>query len=419
MGGHPLVTARRDLINRAYVKDLQPPKVQQGSGSSGTDPSKVLPSFKGKQLAAPVGISPLLKRVSRELSAITGVDVVPVEDFPVSPDVQRPRTRSTSKIVPPAQSVIDSFWVPERGTIRPQVPQDGFDLTKPPFTIDGKTLQPVLERCDQASTTQSPTAAQLGFGSLVPTQEDILEEHQATSSQPHETEQAAPSRAKAKGKALRSETAAEPPTEIGSDNDSDEVIICKILNNVTPKKVKVKKEKKPKKSAKVRKEKAPRTPLALRKPPLGDLHDDLQLDNLFGSMSEDEDNLLSSPKANLHGQSTDPGTYRGRPDGSKSHKSFFVLPQVLRTAEPPIPFHCIKQEEGQYVTTFSGVFHMVVNIGSNCTEAINVCLPEWEDYANLPECKCQEVVSVDQQQHTQPPASRQHLAVIFKLRDYA
>jgi hypothetical protein len=66
---------------------------------------------------------------------------------------------------------------------------------------------------------------------------------------------------------------------------------------MTPKKVKVKKEKKPKKSAKVRKDKAPRTPLAIRKPLLGDLQEDLQLDNLFGSMSEDEDNLLSSPKA--------------------------------------------------------------------------------------------------------------------------
>ncbi|EFX64378.1 hypothetical protein DAPPUDRAFT_266513, partial [Daphnia pulex] len=101
-----------------------------------------------------------------------------------------------------------------------------------------------------------------------------------------------------------------------------------------------------------------------------------------------------------------PEDYKENEDGVKcdyfewkvTHKSFFVLPQVLRTAEPPIPFHCIKQEEGQYVTTFSGVFHMVVNIGSNCTEAINVCLPEWEDYANLPECSFQEVVSVDQQQ---------------------
>ncbi|EFX70724.1 hypothetical protein DAPPUDRAFT_112455 [Daphnia pulex] len=281
----PLVTARRDLINRAYVKDLQPPKVRQGLVSAGTNPSK------GKQLAAPVGISPLLKQVSAELSAITGLDVVPVEDFPATPDVQRRRTRSTGRVVPPAQSVIDSFWVPERGTIRPQVPQGSFDLTRPPFTIDGKTLHPVVERIDHASTSQSPTVLQIGHSSLVPTQEAILEEHQATPS-----EQAAPSRAKAKGKAVRPVPTAELPTEPGSDSDSQEVIICEILNHMTPKKVKVKKEKKPKKSAKIRKDKAPRTPLALRKPPLGDLHDDLQLDTLFGSMSEDEDNLLSSPK---------------------------------------------------------------------------------------------------------------------------
>jgi hypothetical protein len=66
---------------------------------------------------------------------------------------------------------------------------------------------------------------------------------------------------------------------------------------MTPKKVKVKKKKKTQKSVKVCKDKAPRTPLALRKPSLGDLQEDLQLDSLFGSMSEDEDNLLSSPKA--------------------------------------------------------------------------------------------------------------------------
>jgi hypothetical protein len=51
--------------------------------------------------------------------------------------------------VPPAQSVINNLWVPERGTIRPQVPQERFDLSKPPFTIDGKTLHPVVERIDQ------------------------------------------------------------------------------------------------------------------------------------------------------------------------------------------------------------------------------------------------------------------------------
>lgn len=62
-----------------------------------------------------------------------------------------------------------------------------------------------------------------------------------------------------------------------------------------------------------------------------------------------------------------------------------MLPQVLRAAEPPIPFDCIKQEEGQYVVTFPGAFQMVVNIGSNCAEAINVCLLEWEEFADFPE----------------------------------
>ncbi|EFX63695.1 hypothetical protein DAPPUDRAFT_118943 [Daphnia pulex] len=282
ISAEPLVKSRQELLRGAYIKDLQPlkvqcgpgsagtgpskdlqpPKVQRGSESAGTDPSKNLPPSKGKQLSAPVGISPLLKRVSRELSAITGIDVVPVEDFPVNPDVQRPRTRSTSRIVPPAQSVIDSLWVPDRGAIRPQVPRGGVDPTKPPFTIDGKTLQPVLERYDQ-------------------------------------------------GKALRPESTAEPPTEIGSEDDSDEIIICKILNLQTPKKVKVKNEKKDgksRKSAKVRKSSAPRTPLALRNPLV---EDDLHLGSLLGSMSEDEDDLLSSPKIRV-GQSTNPGTNRGR-----------------------------------------------------------------------------------------------------------
>jgi hypothetical protein len=194
-------------------------KLNSTPGSAGTDPSKDLPPSKGKQLSAPVGISPLLKRVSRELSAITGIDVVPVEDFPVNSDVQRPRTWSTSRIVPPAQSVIDSLWVPDRVAIRPQVPRGEVDPTKPPFTIDGKTLQPVLERFDQgkikirqsgklyisrcflASTSQSPTAVPLGYGSLAPTQETILalEKHQAIPSPVHGTDQATPSRAKAKG----------------------------------------------------------------------------------------------------------------------------------------------------------------------------------------------------------------------------
>jgi hypothetical protein len=62
-----------------------------------------------------------------------------------------------------------------------------------------------------------------------------------------------------------------------------------------------------------------------------------------------------------------------------------VMPQVLRVADPTIPFNGIKQEVGQYVVTFPGAYDMVVNIGPNCAEANNVCLPEWENYSNLPE----------------------------------
>ncbi len=33
-----------------------------------------------------------------------------------------------------------------------------------------------------------------------------------------------------------------------------------------------------------------------------------------------------------------------------THKSFLVMPQVLRAADPPIPFDCIKQEVGKYMS---------------------------------------------------------------------
>ncbi|EFX77320.1 hypothetical protein DAPPUDRAFT_321622 [Daphnia pulex] len=46
-----------------------------------------------------------------------------------------------------------------------------------------------------------------------------------------------------------------------------------------------------------------------------------------------------------------PEEYKENKDGVKCyyfecHKSFFVMPHVLRAAEPPNPFDCIKQEEG-------------------------------------------------------------------------
>jgi hypothetical protein len=104
VSAEPLVTARQELLSRAYGSE--PPKVRQGLVSAGTNPDK------GKQLKAPVGISPLLKQVSVELSAITGSDVVLVEEFSATPKFQRRRTRS-GRIVPPAQSVINNLWVPE------------------------------------------------------------------------------------------------------------------------------------------------------------------------------------------------------------------------------------------------------------------------------------------------------------------
>ncbi|EFX78709.1 hypothetical protein DAPPUDRAFT_105070 [Daphnia pulex] len=160
------------------------------------------------------------------------------------------------------------------------VPRSGFDPSKPPFIIDGKSLQPVLERCDKVSAPQSPVRVTSGLCSIVPSQASTqgLEEQSEIASTAYEAYQATPSRAKAK------------------EEDSDEIIIFEILNFTTPKKIKIKKEKKdkkPKKGTRVRTSSASRTPLALRNPPL---EDDLYLGSLFGSMSEDEVDLLSSPK---------------------------------------------------------------------------------------------------------------------------
>ncbi|EFX66979.1 hypothetical protein DAPPUDRAFT_115844 [Daphnia pulex] len=270
----PLVTARRQLLSRAYGSE--PPKVRQGLVSAGTNPDK------GKQLKVPLGISPLLKQVSEELSTLTGVNVVPGEDFSVTPNVPKRRTR-VSRVVPPAQSVIDGLWVPDRGTIRPQLSQEELDVTKPPFTIDGKTLHPVVERIDRAVISQL-----IDHGLLVPRREVNLEGPQATTS-----EQAEPSQAEAIGEAVRPASSAKPPTEPASETDlTDDEIIIELLKLGTPKRAKIKKEGRPKKTAKARKGKARRTPKPLKNPSLGDSQDDL-----FGSVSEDEDSLLSSPKA--------------------------------------------------------------------------------------------------------------------------
>jgi hypothetical protein len=151
----PIATSRQELVKAANYKDLQPPKEQRGSVSAGADPSKKLQPPKVQQLAATVGISPLLK-LTKELTTITGNVVVPVVgDSPVDPYVQRPRTRSVSRIVPPDQSLIADLWVPDRGAIRPQVPRGDFDSNKPPFSIVGKSLHPVVERYDQGNSKNS------------------------------------------------------------------------------------------------------------------------------------------------------------------------------------------------------------------------------------------------------------------------
>jgi hypothetical protein len=93
-------------------------------------------------------------KLALELSKVIAPNtVVPVfEDYPGTPDVPRPRTRSVIKIVPPAQALISSLWVPfafgyhYHGTIRSQAPIEGVNPAKAPFVIDGKTLHPVVER---------------------------------------------------------------------------------------------------------------------------------------------------------------------------------------------------------------------------------------------------------------------------------
>jgi hypothetical protein len=48
-----------------------------------------------------------------------------------------------------------------------------------------------------------------------------------------------------------------------------------------------------------------------------------------------------------------------------------VLPNVLKAANPPIPFRTITQTAEQIVVVFPGAFYCVVNSGSNCSEEMN------------------------------------------------
>jgi hypothetical protein len=48
-----------------------------------------------------------------------------------------------------------------------------------------------------------------------------------------------------------------------------------------------------------------------------------------------------------------------------------MLPNVLKVANPPIPFRKITQTAEQIVFVFPGAFYCVVSSGSNCSEEMN------------------------------------------------
>lgn len=57
-----------------------------------------------------------------------------------------------------------------------------------------------------------------------------------------------------------------------------------------------------------------------------------------------------------------------------------MLPQIL--VKYGIPFHTLKQSPGDYVFTFPGAFHMVMNGGENFAEAINLINRKWLKHAD-------------------------------------
>jgi jumonji domain-containing protein 2 len=63
--------------------------------------------------------------------------------------------------------------------------------------------------------------------------------------------------------------------------------------------------------------------------------------------------------------------------GHVRHKNILLFPQILRAANPPIPFKCIKQCAGDHVVTFPGAYHMVVNAGFNICEGLNFLVDYW------------------------------------------
>ena len=72
----------------------------------------------------------------------------------------------------------------------------------------------------------------------------------------------------------------------------------------------------------------------------------------------------------------------------------FVVPQLL-IAEG-IPFKTIRQEPGDYVITFPGAFHTVVNGGTNVAEAINFATRDWtKGTSGVAKCTCSEKEGIE------------------------
>jgi jumonji domain-containing protein 2 len=74
----------------------------------------------------------------------------------------------------------------------------------------------------------------------------------------------------------------------------------------------------------------------------------------------------------------------------------FVVPQLL-IAEG-IPFKTIRQLPGEYVITFPGAFHTVVNGGTNVAEAINFATRDCtctKGTSGVAKCTCSEKEGIE------------------------
>lgn len=66
---------------------------------------------------------------------------------PNTSDVPRPHNIVHQNGGTSAQALISNLWRSEHGTIQPRALSKSVDPPKPPFVIDGKTLDPVVKRC--------------------------------------------------------------------------------------------------------------------------------------------------------------------------------------------------------------------------------------------------------------------------------